>query len=190
MRSSAVIASVLLALILAGCSALPLPMNIDLREQLGESVRGTFSEPITAGQVDDIDLRHPPGGGECLSFEEIEIPVTVQRVRLEYRVALAYDGPPLTGRFSARLHLSDELGDLWEDANRVGPPIELELAGGEETLAGTLVLNRDQVRGVNERSLCWGASITGEDVSATGSGDATFHYDVERLMLRIRFSVI
>ena len=189
MRRFTLVVAGLLVMVLTACSALPLPARIDLRAQLGSEASGSFQEEITEGRADDISMRHPEGDGQCVSFDDVDIPVTVERARLHYNVRVGYDGPELTGRFRAQLYASDELGDLWSPENRVGPGLDVKLDRDDVRLAGTAVLNRDQIDGINARELCWGVEIEGRDVSARSSGTATFTYDVQQLMLNIRFSV-
>lgn len=179
-----------LALAVAGCSFLPLPARVDLRARLGAESAGTVEEEIIAGETESLNLRHPSGDGECVDFSDVDIPVTVQSAQLNYRADLDYDGPPLSGRLQARVYAWPEGEDAWLARNKVGPTVTVNLDKSSTRLAGTAVLSKDQLRAVNEKSICWGLLVSGDDVTAEESGTATFEYDVQQLMLNIRFSVI
>jgi hypothetical protein len=180
----------LLALALAGCSFLPLPARVDLRAELGAESAGILEEEITAGRNDRLDLRHPTDEGECVDFSEVDVPITVQSAQLNYRADLDYDGPDLSGMLNAQLFAWAEGDEAWLDRNRVGPTVTVNLDRTSTRLAGSAVLSKDQLRAVNDRSICWGLWVTGRDVTAAESGTATFEYDIQQLMLNIRFSVI
>lgn len=180
----------LVLLILAGCSFLPLPMTIDLKTRLGANTSGTVQHEIGAGEVGDIDFRHPDPSGECIDFEDAEIPVTVQSARLHYNANVDYQGPPLTGMVTAQLYVARDEASLWSASNKVGPKVNVNLRNPDNRLAGTAVLNRDQVAGINSRFLCYGLEVTGSDVTADRSGEATIEYRIDQLRLDIRFSVI
>lgn len=179
-----------LLLILAGCSFLPLPMTIDLKARLGSQTSGSVQQEIGAGEVDDVDFRHPDENGECIDFEDADIPVTVRSARLNYNASTDYEGPRLTGKVTAQLYVSNTQSSLWDASNKVGPEVSVNLNDPDTRLAGTAVLNRDQIAGINEKYLCWGLRVTGSDVSAIESDEATIEYRIDQLRLDIRFSVV
>ena len=61
---------------------------------------------------------------------------------------------------------------------------------GRVRLAGAAVLNPTQLEAVNDREVCWGVHVTGRDLAAMEDGTANVHFEVKKLMLQIRFSVI
>lgn len=175
---------------LSACSWLPLPYSMDLKDKLGSSSSGSVGHQIEAGDAGNLDFSHPDDNGECIDFSDADIPVTVESARLHYNATVDYEGPALSGKVSAQLYVSDQQGNLWAGANKVGPKVTLVLSNADTRLAGTAVLNRDQVDGINDRYLCWGLRVSGNDVSAMETGTATIEYSVEQLRLDIRFSVV
>lgn len=176
-------------LLLASCSQFPLPAEIDLRAHLSDAA-GTVQEPIGEGEAGSLDVRHPHEDGECLDFSEEEIRATVEKARLHYDVSVDYEGPELGGRLQARLHAARERDDVWLPENRVGPTITVDLDDPHTELAGTAVLNESQLQAINDRQLCWGVHVTGEDIAADGTGTGTFSYRIDELRLAILFSVL
>ena len=179
----------LLLLGLSACSWLPVPYSVDLRDRLGPDASGSAQHVIGAGEAGNVDFRHPDGG-ECIDFGDTDIPATVESARLHYAATLEYSGPPLTGRVSVQLHLSRQENRLWLASNKVGPQVTVNLDRATTRLAGTAVLNREQVEGINDRYLCWGIDVSGSNVSATESGTATLEYTIEQLKLDTRVSLL
>jgi hypothetical protein len=181
--------TVALMLVISGCSFLPLPMTIDLKTRLLSKTSDTVSHEIGASEAEDIDFEHPDENGECIDFQDADIPVTVESARLHYDADIDYSGPSLTGNVAAQLYVAPDAASLWNARNKVGPTISIDLRNPDTTLAGTAVLNPDQVEGINAKELCWGLKVTGSDISAA-EGKATIDYTIEELKLAIRFSVI
>lgn len=165
-------------------------MTIDLKARLGSRTSGTVQQEINAGEVTDVDFRHPEPNGECIAFEDADIPVTVRSARLNYNANADYQGPALTGTVRAQLYVSKNEASLWNAGNKVGPEVTVNLSNPDTRLAGTAVLNRDQVDGINSKFLCYGLEVTGSKISASQSGEATIEYTIDQLRLDIRFSVI
>lgn len=189
-RSSKLWIGVLVGLLLAGCSQLPLPAEVDLKARLGSSSSGTVEEEIRAGEAGDLDLRHPTADGECVDFEDVDLPVTLESARLNYNASVGYDGPELSGELRAQLYAAPVGEDLWQERNRIGPDVRVDLDQPETRLAGNVRLSDAQVEAVNDREVCWGLWVRGEDVTAQDDGTATIEYDIQQLILDIRFSVI
>jgi hypothetical protein len=181
--------AVLVPLLLAACSAVPLPAEIDLRSRLGAQSEGSFQEEITAGELDRTN-RLPAEQGECVGFSDADITVTVESAQLHYNLDVTYDGPDLSGNLRAQLYLAGTGDDLWADDNKAGPTVTLNLDKISTRLAGTAVLSPEQLQAINDRSACWGVAVTGRDAVAHESGTATFSYLVRELRLRLTFSVI
>jgi hypothetical protein len=179
----------LMALLLAACSSLPLPAEVDLRSRLGAQSEGEFEEEIVAGEL-DATRRLPDDGGECVDFSDADIAVTVESAQLHYNVDVTYDGPELSGRLQAQLYLAGSGDPLWESSNKIGPTVTLNLDKTATRLAGTAVLDPNQLDAINDRQACWGVQVTGQDAVAQESGTARFSYVVNDLRLRITFSVI
>lgn len=189
MKMSRLIAGGALALVLAACSSLPLPAEVDLRSRLGAQSDGSFQEEIAAGEFDD-SRKYPGATGECVDFSDEDIPVTIESAQLHYNIDVSYDGPELSGSLKAQLYLARSSTDLWRPDNKIGPTVTLNLDKTSTRLAGTAVLNPDQLEAVNDRRACWGIELIGRDAVAEESGTADFSYRVNDLRLRIRFSVI
>lgn len=179
-----------LALALAACSALPWPASIDLKERLGNDSEGSLEHEVTAGEVGDLDDRFPSDAGECVDLSDVRSRARVQRAQLHYNVDLTYDGPDLTGMVQAQLYAAGDRDALWQERNKVGPTVTMQLRREQTRLAGTVVLNRDQLRALNDRRICWGVHVTGRDVSAQESGTMRVDYVVNQLRLNIGVSIL
>lgn len=177
-------------LLLAGCSQLPLPAQVDLKARLGSTSSGEVEEEIEAGNVGELDFEHPTENGECVDFEDVDLPVTLESARLNYNAEVRYDGPELSGELRAQLYAAPSADDLWDERNRIGPSFRLDLDEPSTRLAGSARLTDAQVDAVNAKEVCWGLWVRGDSVSAEESGKATIEYDIQQLMLDIRFSVI
>lgn len=190
MRRRFTSATLLLALFVAACSALPLPADLDLKARLGSEAEGSFEQEITAGETGGVDLRHPSDTGECINFSDVEYPVTVEHAQLHYNVDVTYAGPELSGKLQAQLYAAPIRNKLWLESNKVGPTITLNLNKTATRLAGTAVLNPEQLQAINNREICWGLHVTGKEARAEESGTATFTYTVNQLRLNVGFSVL
>src|SRR5690554_1652434 len=178
-------------LLLAACSGLPLPMDVDLKAKVpADSSEGTVSEPIEKGEAETLDLLLPTEAGECVDFSEVAPGVTVQSAKLQWIVDATYDGPALTGKVQARAYATGAGDEVFHSSNTLGPTFTLKLDRTSTRLAGAAVLNPEQLQAVNDREVCWGVEVTGRDLAALEDGTAHVHYEVKKLMLSIRFSVI
>lgn len=175
-------------LFLAACSALPIPHEVDLRAQLSET-SGTVTAEVKVGAVEELDLRVPTDEGECFDFADVAPGLTVHSARLQWIVDVAYDGPDLTGKLQARAFAAKAGDEVFLSRNRLGPVLTTDLGGEPTRLAGAAVLDPSQLEALNDREVCWGVEVTGEDVAAPEDGTATIDYSIERLRLRITFSV-
>jgi len=182
------IAAAAAVLILAACASLPLPMNVDLLAKMSDT-EGTVSEPIKAGQVEELDLHVPTEEGQCLDFADVSPGVTVQSAQLQWIVDAKYDGPDLTGKLQARAYVAGAGDQVFLPSHTLGPVFTVNLDRTNKRLAGAAVLNPTQLQAVNDREVCWGVVVTGDDVAALEDGTATVEYSVKKLMLHIKFSV-
>ncbi len=188
-RPATALASAALATILGACAAVPIPHTVDLRAQMAQTT-GTVTTPIEEGQADVVDLRLPTEDGACLDFSDTAPGATVQSAQLQWIVDATYDGPDLTGKLQARAYAAGAGDDVFASQNTLGPVVTINLDKTTTRLAGAANLNPNQLAAVNDREVCWGVWVTGEDVEALESGDAAIDYDVKQLRLRITFSII
>lgn len=177
-------------LLLAACSSLPLPAEVDLRQHMGDATDGSVEVPIGAGPETDIDTTLPEEVGECFDLTGESYPVTVESAQLHWNVDVAYHGPELSGRVQARLYVAGSDDDLFHASNTLGPTVTVNLDRTTTRFAGTATLGPSQLEAIDDREVCWGVRVTGDDVGAEESGTATIDYDVRDLRLKIRFSVI
>lgn len=183
-------AAVTAILVLTACATLPLPLDVDLRAQIPESVvEGTLTEPVREGEAETIDLRLPTEVGECLDFSDVAPGATVRSAKLQWIVDASYDGPDLTGKVQARAFAAGAGDEVFHPSNQLGPTFTLKLDRTNTRLAGAAVLNPTQLQAVNDREVCWGVEVTGRDLSAAQDGTARVDYEIKRLVLQIRFSV-
>lgn len=175
--------------LLAACSSFPLPADVDLKARLGDDATGRVETPVAASPAQDLETAFPDGG-ECVDFADEAIPVTVERAKLHWNVDVDYEGPDLTGRVQGRLYVAGAGEELFHPSNALGPAVTVKLDRTTTRFAGSAVLNPDQLRAVNDRVVCVGVRIRGDDVAAAASGDAVIRYDVRDLWMRIGFSVL
>ncbi len=188
-RRNAIVAA-LIVLLLAGCSAFPVPVRIDLKARLGDAAQGSFEEPVGAGSNATIDARYPTDEGQCVDFSDASFAAKVEKGSLTWNGEVTYDGPALTGKVQAQLYASSQASTVWQPSSKVGPAVTVRLDKTTTHLAGTAVLNKDQVKALNDRNLCWGLHLTGTDVSAAESGTATISYSISKLVLAAGVSVL
>ncbi len=174
---------------LAACSALPLVHEEDLKAQLSDT-SGEITADVVAGQVEELDLFLPTEGGECFTFEDAAPGATIHSAQLQWVVDVHYDGPELSGKVQARAYAAGEGEDVFDPSHTLGPVITVDLSRTSKRLAGAANLNPSQLEAINDRAICWGAHLQGEDVTAHETGTATIGYDVVKLRLRVTFSVI
>ena len=178
-------------LVLSACASLPLPYDVDLQAKMSDSAtQGTVTEPIKAGEVEVLDLRVPSDEGQCLDFADVAPGATAQSAKLQWIVDAKYDGPDLTGKLQARAFVAGRDDVVFSPSHTLGPVFTLNLDKTSTRLAGAAVLNPTQLQAVNDREVCWGVEVTGEDVAALEDGTATIDYAIKKLMLHITFSVI
>ena len=174
---------------LVACSALPLPHEVDLKAQISDP-KGEITTEVGAGKVEELDLRVPTDEGECFVFEDVAPGATVHSAQLQWIVDVHYEGPELSGKVQGRAYVAGEGEDVFQASNTLGPVITVDLSRTSQRLAGAANLNPDQLAAINDRVICWGAHLTGQDVTAQEDGTATIGYAIERLRLRVTFSVI
>jgi hypothetical protein len=175
---------------LVACSAVPIPVDVDLHDRMGDDTSGSVQAPITAGETQDIDLRLPADGGQCVDFSDEGFDVTIESAQLHWIVDAEYDGPELTGKLQARLYVAGADDELFASQHTLGPTFTLNLDRTTKRLAGTANLHPTQLRAIEDRIVCWGMEVTGKDVSAAEDGTATVRFDVKSLRLRVGFSVL
>ncbi len=174
---------------LVSCAALPIPHEVDLRQQMSET-EGAVTVPIGEGEAETLDMRLPSEDGMCLDFSGTAPGATVQSAQLHWVIDATYEGPDLTGKLQARAYAAGAGADVFLSQHTIGPVVTIKLDRTATRLAGTAVLNPTQLEAINDREICWGVWVQGEDVAALEDGDATIRYEVEQLRLRVTFSVI
>ena len=186
-------ASLLLALALAACSSLPFPADIDLRARMGDAASGSAQVPVAPtepGEAEDLTMTLPAAGGQCLDIPAEAVAVPVQSAQIHWSVDVTFDGPDLSGRLQARLFVAGPGADLFHPSHTVGPTVTVRLDRTTTRFAGTAVLGPQALAALNDRTICWGVRLVGDDVVVQEAGTATIAYDVRDLWVRVRFSVI
>lgn len=185
------IAAVPAILVLGACASFPLPMDVDLQAKMPETATtGTVTEPVKAGEVEVLELRVPTEEGQCLDFADVSPGVTVQSAKLQWIVDATYDGPDITGKLQARAYAAGAGDEVFLPSHTLGPVFTINLDKTSTRLAGAAVLNPTQLQAVNDREVCWGVEVTGDEVAALEDGTATVDYAIKKLMLHITFSVL
>jgi len=184
------IAAVSTIVLLSACASLPLPYDVDLGDKLPQtSTDGVVSEPVQEGEVEELHLRFPSEAGECFAFHDVAPGVTVRSAKLKWIVDVTYDGPELTGKLQGRAYATGVGDEVFDPSNTLGPLVTVKLDRTSTRFEGMAELNPEQLQAVNEREVCWGAAVEGEDVAALEDGTITVDYSVKKLMLHITFSV-
>lgn len=190
-RFTGTIASLTAILLLSACASMPIPIDVDLRGKVGDTEeKGTITEPIEAGESKKVDLRLPETGDKCIDFADIAPDaITVRSAKLQWIIDVSYSGPELSGDLEARLYLTGRGDDIFDKSNKLGPVFQLDLDKATNRLEGTAELDAEHLEAVNDRKICWGIAITGENVSAAEDGTLEIDYKVKKAMLHITFSV-
>jgi hypothetical protein len=191
--TTALTAALLAALALAACASLPIPADIDLRARMGEATSGSVQvpvEPTEPGEAEDLTMTLPDAGGQCVDIPAEAVAVTVQSAQIHWNVDVTYDGPDLSGRLQARLFVAGPGAELFHPSHTVGPTVNVNLDRTTTRFAGTAVLGPQALAALNDRRICWGVRLVGDDVVVQEAGTATITYDVRDLWVRVRFSVI
>src|SRR5690606_23955718 len=214
------LAAAVAVVVLAACAAAPITHTVDLKAQMAEeSTAGTVTAPIVAGEAGAVDLRLPDEDGDCIDFADVAPGATVGAAQLHWVVDATYDGPDLTGKLQARAFAAGAGREVFHPARTagpgatlnadttaprpaatpgppppppptVGPVFTLNLAKPATRLAGTADLNPTQLAAINDREVCWGVEVWGEDLAAHEDGVAAIGYEVRELRLRVTFSVV
>lgn len=177
--------------VLSACASVPIHQEIDLKASMDASVtEGSASAEVKAGEVEELDLRLPTDAGACIDFAGTAPGATLQSAQLQWIVDASYDGPDLTGKLQARAYVAGVNDDVFHPSHTLGPVFTINLDKTTTRLAGAAVLNPTQLEAVNDREVCWGVEVTGEDVAALEDGTATIDYSIKQLRLKVTFSVI
>jgi hypothetical protein len=174
---------------LVGCRALPLPIEIDLLEELGEARSGVVEEPVRNGVHADLHLDLPEHGDNCLAIDQDQLPVSVVHAQLTYAVDLRYEGPAVSGVVDVQPYLASTRTMLWTDGSALGERVTVDLASTSVELSGVARLTPDQLAGLNEGRLCWGVRLRGTDVAAASDGTIRASYEVRALVVRAGVAV-
>lgn len=174
---------------IVACAAVPIPHTVDLRATMVDT-EGTVTATVKAGEVETIDVFFPTEEGDCLDFSGTAPGATVHSAQLQWTIDAQYEGPELTGKLQARAYAAGPGADVFLSQHTLGPVVTVNLDSTNTRLAGAAVLNPTQLAAINEREICWGVRVTGDDIAALEDGTAEIHYQVERLRLRITFGII
>jgi hypothetical protein len=170
-------------MVLTGCSVIPIPVKVDLREHLGEHAQGAYQQEILAGAFPQVDWRYPTTEGTTIDFSGTDIPVRVHRAQAQVNIAFTYDGAPLSGEVRAQVYLAPAGSDsLWQTRYALGAPQVMALEQRLNRLEDTVVLTGEQVRALNEKQVRWGIKLTGS-AGAQESGVRVLRYRVDTFEL-------
>ena len=161
-------------LALASCSMAPI--TIDLLPMLGDNANGSQSLVATG----NLDLRLPDADGETVSGYDT-IQVRPSMVSLDYQLELAQDGD-LSGNAEVTFYLAAPGTNLWDGANQLGEPQQVDMSQAGQTISGTLNLNATQID-----ALMAGEIVMGARVSGNVTGSATVSYEFKQLTLKVAF---
>jgi hypothetical protein len=169
-------------LVLAACSFLPLPYEIDLAALI-DDVAGEVEVEIGAGVTEAFTLLLPEEGERCHQLDHDRSGATIMYGQLRYELAAAYTGPEVSGEVELQPFLAASEEALWQ--HPLGAPIAVDLGESAASLTDRIALSDDQVDALNDGYGCVGVRLTGSDLRAEESGDATITYEVRELVLRV-----
>ena len=187
------------AVLLAGCGALPVTVDLLPALQSSGSASGSLSQPLNLppgselGDLEGKTLWLPDQEGLAVSYEVPALPAEPASLEFDYAVRLDYavtcvDG--LRGQATASLYLSGE-----------SPPWDAPLEGAEASVAlkpegslrleGHTSLTPEQIDAVLSGKVVLGLRLEFRDLEGTVSESCTPEiegaYQIERAVLKIRF---
>ena len=187
------------AVLLAGCGALPI--TVDLKPTLEKSGadRGSFTEALNLppgtnlGSLSEVSFELPDENGLEVRFEVPDLPARPAGLELDYAVRLDYqiacvDG--LGGQARASAYLAGE-SPPWE-APLEGAEASAELAPeGSLRLEGQASLTPEQIDAVLSGKVVLGLKLEFRDLKGTVREGCTPEisgsYQIERALIKIRF---
>jgi hypothetical protein len=170
-------------LVLAGCRALPVPVVLDLREQVGDAATGTVEQLVVAGLASDLRFDLPERGDTCLDVGDALGGIIVAQGVVTFELVAATSGPPLRGTLHVQPYLAGSEGELFTPAARAGERLRVVLGGAETSVRGDFRLTSEQLRALNAGRLCWSVRIEG-DVVAEATGVVGIDYELREFRLR------
>jgi hypothetical protein len=177
----------LLAIALAGCSSIPLP--IDLMGSLGERANGNFTASIPIGAYSTHSKL--PEKPSTTDFSSQNIGVKVVGGTLDYRFNLTYSGKTkLEGTVTAQVYIAaaglEASDSLWQDRYKLGTAKTVTLEMGKTSLAvdGNAPLNETQIKALNDKKMRFGVLVDGKGSSSAASS-VEFKYQLKRLTLNV-----
>jgi hypothetical protein len=181
------IALLAIAFALAGCSSIPLP--IDLMGSVGERANGNFTASIPVGVYSTHGKL--PEKPSTTDFGTQNIGINVVGGTLDYRFNLTYTGKTkLEGTVTAQVYIAPaglEASDsLWQDRYKLGTAKTIVLETGKTSLTvdGNAPLNDTQVKALNDKKMRFGVLIDGKGSSSAASS-VEFKYQLKRLTLNV-----
>lgn len=169
-------------LVLAACSFLPLPYEIDLVAYL-DDVAGEVEVEVGAGVTEGFTLLLPEDGERCHELDHDQTAATLMYGQLRYELAAAYTGPEVSGEVEVQPYLAASEEALWQ--HPLGEPFAVDLGESAASLSDQVALGSDQVDALNDGYGCVGVRLTGSDLRAEESGAASIRYEVRELVLRV-----
>lgn len=152
---------------------------------------GPFSSPITGVALDikpianflNIDLNIPNQNGFLIDFKNQNIPAQLNSASLSYQLELSKTGP-VVAKFSLQTYLAPNgTDDLVQDKYKLGQEQTVNFTGA--SLANTISLNAEQLRGINEKELRLVIVITEGTLNFATTGAASISYELSKLELNI-----
>jgi hypothetical protein len=181
------IITLLLATALAGCSSLPIP--IDLLGSVGERANGDFTTSIPLGAYSTHSKL--PENPNTTDFSSQSLGVKVVGGTLDYRLNLTYAGKTnLEGTVTVQVYIAaaglEASDSLWQDRYKLGTAKTIKLETGKTSLIvdGNAPLNETQIKALNDKKMRFGVLVDGKGSSSAASS-VEFKYQLKRLTLNV-----
>ena len=187
------------AILLAGCGAVPLTVDLSPILQKAEAAQGSFSQPLSVPpgtKLDGLDGQTffiPSEEGLAVSFEVPDLPKTPTSMTFEYAARVDYTltcVENLEGELTARAFLAGE-SPPWNtpiEGSEVRIPLQSE---GHLNLEGTAWLSPEQLQAVLSGKVVLGLQLSLESPSGVVLDNCTPEiqgtYKIERAVLKIQF---
>jgi hypothetical protein len=203
-----------LVLLIAGCSFLPFPVQLDLGQdfkdtkgqfevvlptgkiEVAEGMNaiqgslGPFSSPLAGLQIDLTEnITLPDTEGYLVDFSEQKLKEELLSAQLAYALELNLEGP-----VSADLTLQAYLGPISEtplisDAYKLGETKRVELSK-TTTLSEIINLNFEQIQAINEGQLRFAVVLSKASLKFLEPGSSSLSYKLKSLSLSADKAII
>lgn len=195
----------LIAVFLAACGPLPIPIDLLPALKQGGYDHDTFTQtlPVPPGAtLEDQTVRFPNENGFDLNFEVPSLPATPASLVLDYRADFSYRVDcvdNLGGKIRAQAYLAGDSAELWNSPLE-GAAVSADLdAQGSLRLSGQARLTQAQLDAVMTGHAVLGLELATQNIRGQASSDPACvqagqtqvkisgEYHIQRAVVEVRF---